>query len=809
MEFGSRFKGLFRRSFQAGLENEETREETLDAICAQMAELRQANPDKPEVWQKPLQEALEVLGSTGDGAVLAWRKATRAFPDEPSFRRELIQLQLPKAHFPPEDIPLLRDEAIAQSRNISLWQRLLEEARYLQDDQLLAASNETLVLTLSRYFPPGGESTWYDVETEAQARSMFFNRLDDCTDRIVSSQRDDERALELFEIAYAHFPNRAEIAVRLAHFHRLRGASAPHSLGLILQALLFAPDDQDLQRTAARLLVNRPGHEQEGLDLMLQVYEANPNDASLIEDLTHCLSKVGTLQEQHVEIVQARFRQSPDDPAAVALLAGFYSRCEDVSDEAHDVLAKATELFPEETRYALALAKQHLRREQWQEASRVLEEIDRREGANPDLLEALAICYSKLGDFGERAVEVIKAAIATGLDNESVHDAFCGYLFHTSPDAPESIEQFRETHRRFPQASWATLGLVRHMVQFEDFDRAQEKLFAFLQGGPVVAEAASLAARIVSADPKRQRIRQYLTLPPETAKPIFEEAAQLAPESLLILTALARYRLNAGLRDARTAELLTEICKRDQSDMEMRLYRADILFEIGEIDAALDLYRDILARSREASGSVGSSGTQLLPDQHAHVHSRLAASLLASPERIEQTDYVNILEAAMSPGAERDLVVHAALWVVQVELIHPLAQPVVELALAIQSDNEELELGLAKLKLQRGSARSALHLVLKRVELLRFEKPILDLLERVVETVQPDLINEELTRRILQFNERRRYLPDRVAFLIARLLVASGRDDLRFLPVLERAASLKSPPPDVLLALDRCRRQQR
>ncbi|MBX3729494.1 MAG: hypothetical protein KF858_09950 [Candidatus Sumerlaeia bacterium] len=805
MEFSARLKGLFRRPIEAELANEATRPAAIATAVGEAQRIRREQPGQLDAVRKPLLEvasALEELGIEPDDF---HRAAVEAFPDDPHWRREILKRHLPKAHVPREDLPLLRDEACSQPRNLGLWQRLIEEARHYGDPAILDDAHETLVLALSQFFPPGGDNSWYDVASETQARSLFFNRLDDCTDRIIASGREDDRAHEVLEIAYSHFPNRGDVVVKLAHLHRVRGANAPHSIGVILQALLFAPRDTLLKRCAARLLAERPGHEQEGLDIMAQVLEEVPGDTAAVGDFVYCLSRVGYLRPEHLDLVRAHFARHPEDDAAALLLADHYVAQEDGNGEAASALRAAMALRPEDSRYPIALARIEMHRGEWAKAAEALAAQARR-APSPQIDEAWALCLAHLHQTDETARTVLQRVREHGTDHEIIHDAWCAIQYQTKADDPGSLELFRETHRRFPEAIWPRLGIVRQMIGFGDLDRAQEKLLPLILGAPVPGEAVVLAARLLAADPRRQRIRAYLTLAPEVALDLFARTAELVPDSLLVLSTLARYRIKANLRDRQTADLLADICLRDRADVDIRLYRADLLSELGEAATALDIYRELLTRTRETTSSATSSGVVLTPEQYSQVLLRTAEALLVTKGVLEGDDVRNLLEGAMDTNASADFVLRVAQWLAETGRLHPLAQPVLERALAFEPANEPLEAALAIVRARRGNARSALQMALRRLERLHFEKATLDLLEVVVETIQPELLNDEVCRRILDFAARRKFLPERLLVLLARLLATTGREDPRFVPLLERGVGLPGLPPEILVVLDRCRR---
>jgi tetratricopeptide (TPR) repeat protein len=805
MEFSARLKGLFRRPIEAELANEATRPAAIATAIGEARRIRSEQPGQPEAARKPLLEVAAALEELGIDPDTFHRAAVQAFPDDPHWRREVLKRHLPKAHVPREDLPLLREEARSQPRNLGLWQRLLEEARYYGDPAFLVDAHETLVLALSQFFPPGGDNSWYDVSSETQARSLFFNRLDDCTDAIIASGREDDRATEILEIAYSHFPNRGDVVVKLAHLHRVRGAMAPHSIGVILQALLFAPRDTLLKRCAARLLADRPGHEQEGFDIMAQVIEEEPGNSAAVADFVYCLSRLGELRSEHLDLVRGHFVRNPGDETAALLLADYYAAQDDGNGEAADALRAAMALRPENPRYPVALARIEMHRGEWAKAADALA-IQARKAPSPQIDEAWALCLAHMGRADGEARTVLERVRDGGTAHEIIHDAWCAILYREKADDPEALEQFRETHRRFPGALWPQLGIVRSMIAFGDLERAQEKLLPLLLGAPVAAEAIELAARLLAADPRRQRIRAYLTLAPEVALALFARTAELVPDSLLILTTLARYRIKANLRDRQTADLLADICLRDRADVDIRLYRADLLSELGDTATALDIYRELLARTRETTSNATSSGVVLTPEQYSQVLLRTAEALLATRGVLESDDLRNLLEGALDPNASTDFVLRAASWLAETGRLHPLAQPVLERALAIDPANEAFDIALAIVKARRGNARNALQLALRRLERLLFEKATLDLLETVVDTVQPEQVNDEVCRRILEFAARRKFLPERLLVLLARLLATTGREDPRFVPLLERAVGLPGLPPEILVVLDRCRR---
>lgn len=804
MDLGLLKTRILNRGTFGDLRNPEAREAALGELAEQSARNHQANSSKSDVWRRPIIEASEILAAAGADEADAFRVAADKMPDEAFWRLELFKRILPRPSLDERDLVHLERETQKNPRNLSLWQRLLEESQKLGDEERVARVRQEFARALSAFFPARGECTWYDVETESRARSLFFNTLDDVVDGLLSAGRSDDVARELVSIAYEHFPNRPELKTAKARFCRESGERTTEALGTALEALLVSPDDEELKLFAAELLLEREGHEGEGASLLVQLWEENPHHDRATELLArHYISKRSD-DDQAIEVTQSWFASHPEDSGAADLIANFYANRNERSIDAIEAYEAAIRLMPEDRRYLRLLANMRLAEENWEEVARLFDRLQSLGDNGVETIMPLANAYARLGKMDRDAFEVYRKAFGVGAKTPSIVNQYCKALYQHDPDEIDALETFHKVYRTDQRCFWAALGVARKEMHQGDLPAALGKLTALLHGDHQPADVLDMAADIVAADPKRSVLRQLMTIPPKTALKIFERAAQRQPDALNILTSLAKYRLAQGMRDADTEKLLATICKRDPEDVEMRLARADLLHESGRLNVAVDLYKELIARSRATTPSGSRPGIRTIFDERPRMLSRVSEFLLRSP-LARQEDASFLIEAALDPGASDDLVHRIAKKFLASNMTHPLDLPLIEKALAVEPDNEELELAEARARARRGNAREMVHLAVKRIEAMRYEPECVALLAEAIEAAKPQHVTDDVESRIVQIFETRRLIPDSITTCLARLLLAGGRLRNEHRIVYRRAAQLPNAGKEFLDALERCR----
>ena len=117
---------------------------------------------------------------------------------------------------------------------------------------------------------------------------------------------------------------------------------------------------------------------------------------------------------------------------------------------------------------------------------------------------------------------------------------------------------------------------------------------------------------------------------------------------------MARQRIAAGIKDVETEKMLGEICRSDPEDLEFRMARADLLFDLDQKESALEIYLQILTRSRSGTSPGLKSRVGLKPEQRSGILDRAAQVLLG--RETWQTEEIDIfLEATLDPQATPEL----------------------------------------------------------------------------------------------------------------------------------------------------------
>ncbi len=800
MPVGEIFGGFFGRNSAKELADPAKRLARIEQAYEEVRKAATSGAPVEEVRKPVLALAEEFEAARQDPAEI-YGHLHQAVPGDPYWRTLLVRELLKRPRLQREHVAVLEAEALFQTGNIALWRRLLREAANNNDSIALGRAYENIVFSLKDSFPAPGDVRWYDQSTREDALKLFRSSLDAAAGRIRAVQRSDDKARMILALkeAYDGEEPSPESLLAKARDAMARGLSDGATAGLGMRALLANPEDRQLKSWVASLLLRQPGLEEEGLELCRQLCEQDPRDPVVVRELVSALKAIGPARERDLPALRTHIAHNPDDQRALELLADYYAQTDDTSDEALEAYRAAAASSPNRGHYLRLLGKVQTSRGNWSTALDIFKELQAEGVEDEEVLIPLAAAYAEFGRADQDAIDVYKRAIAMGCQKMEVHDLYCRHLYMRHRGEPESITQFAATRKQFPRSMWARLGTIDHLIASGDHVRALEIAVGILGEMPRDLEAQKFASHALAGNFSRTQMRLVASLPPEAQLGVLEKAHLLAEDAMPITQALVRLRLETGVRDEDTARLLGDLCRRNPDALDLRMARADLLYDLGKHESAVELYRELLDRHR-AGGANASMAAILKPDMRDRMLERVAGVLQRNPG---PGDIDLLLEATTVPSAPPEWLHTAARILVIHRLEHPLRMATLERAASFFPEDDMLERALVESKAHRGNPRPALKYIAKRLEQTNDDPDLGGLMRATATLLQPEQVGEDLAARMFTLLEAGRKSPELregMVEILAKSRMPMG-ENTEFFEALLRHAPKHT---DLLMALGAC-----
>jgi Tfp pilus assembly protein PilF len=153
-------------------------------------------------------------------------------------------------------------------------------------------------------------------------------------------------------------------------------------------------------------------------------------------------------------------------------------------------------------------------------------------------------------------------------------------LFHQQKSA-EAIQVFQQGLAIIPPASACAYALTHIFIDQQKFDQADEYLRQYMRLEPNRAAAFLLKAQVLMA-----KIQAEMTVDKQEIKAALDMALQLAPTSVKVHDALARYYEQVEDNPAKAKEFYYAALKLDPSNESVHHNYADFLFSTGQTEEA-------------------------------------------------------------------------------------------------------------------------------------------------------------------------------------------------------------------------------
>ncbi len=696
--------------------------------------------------------------------------------------REIVTILLRAPSLKEDETSYLLRLCLLEPTKLELWQRVFRERRNSSNPMGLDQAHEQCALALLPFFPGQYESRWPDHGRESEARALFLLCLNHAVDQVVTLGRDDDPAGELLDAAVRLLPERHDALSALAHRIVRLDDHRPQSLGIVLESLMGNPAEHDLRMWAAGALLGIPGHFEEGLSLLRQLHEAGDRSPTLLQALISALKTLDEISEGDVPLFREYLAANPGDIRAADLLAERHARREDLGQDAIRLYRLAAASSPRRTLYLRLLGRASASRSDWSQVIETFNEVRAAGQETEDIIIPLATAYSEFDRSDADALAVYRHAIELGSRKPEIHALLCRELYRTAPRAPDSIAQFTQSTLACPECSWAQLGLASHCLETGDAGRALDAAVALLERNPQDKEARRIGGRALAADFSRRRMGRLANVAPEALRAVFEEAHAQAPDAGPVALGLARRRVADGVRDSETARLLGEVCRRNPDAHDLRIARADILWEIGQRPNAAELYRELLERCRAAENHELPRGVTA---EIRHRALMRFADCIVRPPGPSPADIEFLMEAAAQSDAPAETVLAAARSVIDLEADHPARLPLFQRALLLAPADLKIERAVAEAFAVQGNPKPAIALAVRLLGMGRDDEETVSLLRSIRDLVNPEQLSRGLIARLRASANPERHSPP-LLLAVGELIAMAGLLEPEDLPILQR-----------------------
>jgi len=544
----------------------------------------------------------------------------------------------------------------------------------------------------------------------------------------------------------------------------------------VLRALSLGGNDLTLKRWAGHALMTFPGHFQDGFGLLRSILEANPNDPQALEDFIAGLKRADETSPTDFAWMKRWLEVNPEDLRILELFGDSLIKLGRDDEYALTILRRAAQASARRTHYLKAIGRIHAKRNDWSNVIATFDQILTDGHDSEEVVMALATAYAEFDRADDAAAEVYGLAMEMGSRSERVHNSYCRFLYEKGMSHPEAVAQFTESATLFPNSRWAKLGVGRHLLAAGDAGRALDSALLLLSRDAADEAAVKLAGKALAGDFSRRQLSRLGSLADALLVRIFEAAHLEAPEAGPISLGLVRLRLAANAKDSHTLKLLADVCRQNPEALDLRLSRADLLWSIGQIRNAVELYRELLSRWR-ALDPKSAAPRGLQPDDRKRILNRMAEGLLKQGDAVA-SDAPLLIEAALEPGAPRDIVVKTGRLLAEMPGDSMGRADVLQKAINLEPGNMRIERALADATARMGRPERGVRLA------IRF--------------MRDDATHEEAARllRTVEMSSRTASLPEaltselRTALSVAPLPPASV-----LLPALELLLSSQTPSP--------------
>jgi len=695
----------------------------------------------------------------------------------------IVKILLQRPWLNEQEATYLLRQALLSPRDLELWLRIFSEGRRFEEGSFYARAREQCALALLPFFEEQKPRPWGDTERREEGRLLLLRCLEETLETVLDEEREDERAQQILKAAMRLLPDRPEARFQIARLIVQNDEEPnPENLSLVLKTLATDDSDKGMKFWAARGLAKNARHAEEGIAMLRMLCQEEPENPDYCHALLSALKSQDAIGEEDYEFVYERLQEDPSDLRALELLADYYVKNEDLSEEALLIYKSAAARSPKRRIYLGMMGRASASRSEWSEVIKLLDEVRGTGEETEDIIIPLATAYAEYDRQDEKAMAVYRQAIQMGSRKPEVHDTYCRYLYLNAPSEPESVAVFLQSARDCPECAWAQLGAASHYAATGDTGRALDAALGLVRRNAGDMEAIRLCAEALAKDFSRRQLAKLADVDPAALRRIFEQAYQVAPDAGPIVMGLARRRIADGVRDEETARLIGEVCRRNPDIVDLRLARADMLWEMGQRGNAIELYRELIERWRSRGGWQLPRGIN--PETKRRILIRMA-EWLTQPPGPSQEDIEILVEAMGEKEISAELILSTARALIDLRLDHPQKTGILRKALPFAPNDARLKRALAEQLAAEGNPRPALELAVERIREGKTGEETSNLLRSLAAVASKNSFPQELAE-FLRSSLSPKDHPSSLLLAAAELLVNTGQCSEEDIPMLER-----------------------
>ncbi len=773
---------LFRSVFSKNLSDEKVRSKAIESAVQSASQIYQTKSN--EEAREPILKLRDVFDKQSLDRLPLLCAAEAQLSHDSYWLDEIITNLLKRQSIDEPNVAYLMRKAQMEPGRLDLWHRIFKEYRRLGSHENYQQAREQCALTFIPFFPNAEESFWENRHESEEAYSMLIQCLDDAVTDAIDSNRDDALAVELFQGALEHLPERRDVRTQMALLTVKEEIHGVSNIRLVLEALVEDPQNKELKFWAGKALLHTPGHVAQGLQMLRQLHEDYPNDKDIMNALVSALKEEASILDSDIPLFKAYCSQKSDDIRALELLGNAYADQEISSEEALAIYRKVIATSAKRNKMIKLLGHASASRSDWSEVIDLFEQFESADEITDDIVLPLATAYSNVSRNDPKALNIYQKALKLGVRSPDIHNAYCQHLYQTQPKAPESIKQFIQSAELSPECAWAHLGLMSYYLDTKDLGRALDSAIVLLSMNPRDKEALRLGSIALSKDFSRKQLAKMARLPQEAKHLLFEQAHKQAPDAGPIALGLVRCRLSEGSSDDQTLKLLADVCRLNPDMSDLRLARADILWSRGQIANAASLYREMIERWNSRYGHQLPKG--ITKETRRRILVRLAEGLLTPPGPTED-DIDILLEAVSEPDTKPEIILKCARALIDLEVNHPRRLALLQRAQGFAPGDLKLERAVAEAFAAQGNPKPAIGLAIRLITTDRVDDETVNLLRSVIGLADAERFSHSVIDELRGAVDPDRHPPN-LLLAMNEMITGAGLLNKKDLPVLQRLA---------------------
>ncbi|MGF1572845.1 MAG: tetratricopeptide repeat protein [Sumerlaeia bacterium] len=696
MNIGSNISKVFRLN-RTDLTDDEAFNSAMNSAIEAAAERVGADSANSVQAIQPITKLLEKCKELRRDCLIVLGKALIAIGPNQHLKKELRDYLMQSSHISKEALPDLAHYAQQDLFNITLWRRLIDDFEFYKKYKSAARMKMAYVVNVAPHFPDQKESSWYDMETEAEAHKYLEIVYNELLEDFNPEWTRVDVSLEFADVLAKFRPYDDRAAFAIALIFAAQKNVERSKFPLVEMAYEISPEVHLLKRYVglgwAQFQVE--DKTRDAFNVLQEVFATDPDDKVVEDALVVLAAKLDLKPEEKLAFLKGL---SDSHPTNRQFKLDYVKTLARHNPHHSTVLRLITEVMayaPQDNELQYLQANVMIQQQNPVQAVGILERIYQRDPENPQIIKALSECYASIGRRDSRALKIYSQAIDHGSTDEQTAHFHLVELFQQGA-SKEEIQKALSSMGNFEKNS--ILNQIAN-IQLNSKTKIQD----YIQLMPKAAEderelLSLLAGKALADEPNRSNVRMIISQPPTVSINILEHAYSTAPESNLLAMQLVKSRLLAKNHDQRTLDLLAQICRAEPDEIELRVKRAELLDAKGEKKAALAIYQELYNRQTFSSRSSSATAVHLDWEQLREQILEKIFQLTLSLENPAQEDLDVVFKHLQSPRASIELIIDMARRPLG-KYTHPCQQVIMEKAKIVSPDDEIIQRNLAIVRL--------------------------------------------------------------------------------------------------------------